>query len=285
MAIDYATALKREVKGQRNRYTDTSSLLYALSIGMGRDQLDERELPFVFEGAGLRVVPTMAAVLTRNGIVADLGLDMALVLHGEQRLTLHKPLPPSAELVSESRVVEILDKGAGKGALVYTESVIRLESEPEPLATLGQTIFARGDGGFGGAAGPTPPVHPIPDRAPDVRHVTQTEPGQALLYRLNGDRNPLHADPALAKRAGFPIPILHGLCSYAIACRAVLASVCDYDPTRIATFDVRFTSPVYPGEAITTEIWIEGEIVSFRCKVEERNVTSINNGRCVLRFS
>ena len=151
--------------------------------------------------------------------------------------------------------------------------------------TLGNTIFARGDGGFGGPTGPVIEVHQLPNRAPDLRHVTETRLDQALLYRLNGDRNPLHADPELAKRAGFKAPILHGLCSYAIACRAVLATVCDYDPTRIASFDVRFTSPVFPGETIVTEIWVDGDVVSFRSLVEARGVVSINNGKCLLRSS
>ncbi len=283
MAIVYEDALKQKITGQRTTYTDTNTMLYALSIGLGRDPLNDKELPFVFEQRGLRVVPTMAAVLARGNIAGGLNLDMTLVLHGEQRLTVHRPMPPSGALISESRIVEVLDKGAGKGALVYSETVVRLEGEDQPLLTLGGTIFARGDGGFGGPTGPTPVVHKIPDRAPDIRHVIETRADQALLYRLNGDRNPLHADPALARRAGFPVPILHGLCSYAIACRAVLATVCDHDPTMIASFDVRFTSPVYPGETIATEIWVDGDVVSFRCLVVERGVTAINNGRCLLR--
>ncbi len=284
MAINYEKALAAKSAGQRSAYTDNATMLYALSIGMGRDPLDERELPFVYEGGdGLRVVPTMAAVLGRNSAMGELSLDMAMILHGEQRLTVHRPLPAKGALVSDSRVVEVLDKGAGKGALVYTETVMRLEGEDAPLVTLGSTIFARGDGGFGGPSGPTPAVHPMPEREPDHRHVTETRPDQALIYRLNGDRNPLHSDPAMAKRAGFPVPILHGLCSYAIACRAVLASVCDYDPTRIGSFDVRFTSPVYPGETIETEIWVDGDVVSFRCRIQERGLVSINNGKCVLR--
>ena len=283
--IKYEDALTQKLTGVKASYSDTETMLYAYSIGMGRDPLDKTELPFVFElgEEPLRTVPTMAAVLGRGNITAGLKLDYTLVLHGEQRLTVHRPLPPKANLVSDSRVVEVLDKGAGKGALVYTETVLRIEGESEPLMTLGGTIFARGDGGFGGPSGPTPPVHPIPEREPDHRHVIETRPDQALIYRLNGDRNPLHADPELAKRAGFPVPILHGLCSYAIACRAVLASVCGNDPTKIASFDVRFTSPVYPGETIETEIWIDGDVVSFRCKVIERGVTSINNGKCLLR--
>ncbi len=283
MAIVYEDALKQKITGQRTTYTDTNTMLYALSIGLGRDPLNDKELPFVFEQGGLRVVPTMAAVLARGNIAGGLNLDMTLVLHGEQRLTVHRPMPPSGALISESRIVEVLDKGAGKGALVYSETVVRLEGEDQPLLTLGGTIFARGDGGFGGPTGPTPVVHNIPDRAPDIRHVIETRADQALLYRLNGDRNPLHADPALARRAGFPVPILHGLCSYAIACRAVLATVCGHDPTMIASFDVRFTSPVYPGETIATEIWVDGDVVSFRCLVVERGVTAINNGRCLLR--
>lgn len=283
--IKYEDALTQKLTGVKASYSDTETMLYALSIGMGRDPLDASELPFVFElgGEPLRTVPTMAAVLGRGNITGGLKLDYTLVLHGEQRLTVHRPLPPKADLVCDSRVVEVLDKGAGKGALVYTETVLRIEGESEPLVTLGGTIFARGDGGFGGPSGPTPPVHPIPEREPDHRHVIETRPDQALIYRLNGDRNPLHADPELAKRAGFPVPILHGLCSYAIACRAVLATVCGNDPTKIASFDVRFTSPVYPGETIETDIWVDGDVVSFRCKVVERGVTSINNGKCLLR--
>ena len=249
--IKYEDALTQKLTGVKASYSDTETMLYAYSIGMGRDPLDKTELPFVFElgEEPLRTVPTMAAVLGRGNITAGLKLDYTLVLHGEQRLTVHRPLPPKADLVSDSRVVEVLDKGAGKGALVYTETVLRIEGESEP----------------------------------DHRHVIETRPDQALIYRLNGDRNPLHADPELAKRAGFPVPILHGLCSYAIACRAVLASVCGNDPTKIASFDVRFTSPVYPGETIETEIWVDGDVVSFRCKVIERGVTSINNGKCLLR--
>ena len=283
MTINYQDAMSKAEAGQTSAYDDTQTILYALSIGMGRDPLDPREMGFVFEGAELKAVPTMAAVLSRSRLVGELNIDMALMLHGEQRLTLHRPLPAKAKLVSEARVKEILDKGAGKGALIFLETVMREVGDDRPLVTLGSTLFARGDGGFGGPTTPAPAPHPMPQRAPDHSHVTETRPDQALLYRLNGDRNPLHVDPELARRGGFPAPILHGLCSYAIACRAVLAMVCDYDPGRIASFDVRFTSPVYPGETITTDIWVDGEVVSFRCRVEARGVTAINNGRCLLR--
>jgi len=160
--------------------------------------------------------------------------------------------------------------------------VIRLKDTGEKLCTLGGTIFARGDGGFGGPSKSAAVLHVIPERKPDIVHVFETRRDQALLYRLNGDRNPLHAQPEFAKRGGFPAPILHGLCSYGVACRAVLASVCDYDPARMKSFDVRFTSPVFPGETIATDIWVDGEVVSFRSRVEARGITSLNNGRCLI---
>ncbi len=283
MPIDYDAALALRGVGSFS-YTDTQTMLYALGIGMGRDPYDPKELPFVYEGAGLKVVPTIATVLSKASVLYKVGVNMALVLHGEQRMTVHRPLPAAATLEFEQRVVDIIDKGAGKGALVVLENILREADNPNPVVTLGSTIFARGDGGFGAqSARAAPAVHEIPDRAPDIRFDTQTRLDQALLYRLNGDRNPLHADPAVAERAGFKVPILHGLCGYGIACRAVLAAVCDYDPARIGQFDVRFTSPVMPGDMITTDLWIDGDLVSFRCRVEARGITSINNGKCMLR--
>jgi acyl dehydratase len=185
-------------------------------------------------------------------------------------------------LRADARVLEAYDKGEGKGAVIYTETTVREEGDSRPLATLVNSVFARGDGGFGGVKGSGQPPHEIPTRKPDLTTVVETRADQALLYRLNGDRNPLHADPALARRAGFKAPILHGLCSYAIACREILVQVCKYDHTKLREFDVRFTSPVYPGERITTDIWVDGSTVSFRSSVAERGVIALNNGRCVL---
>lgn len=260
-------------------HTDRDTMLYALAAGMGRDPLDTAELPFVFEGAGLKAMPSMAAVLTRSPLARTLPIDMTMLLHGEQRLEIHQPVPPAANILASTRITEIIDKGAGKGALIYDETIARDADSGEPLYTVRATLFARGDGGFGGPPSTPPTPHAIPARAPDIVHITQTRPDQALLYRLCGDRNPLHADPALAVRAGFPVPILHGLCTYAIACRAVLASVCDFDPARIRTFDLRFTSPVLPGDTLETDIWIDGDTISFRCRVPARNVVAIDNGR------
>jgi acyl dehydratase len=151
------------------------------------------------------------------------------------------------------------------------------------MFTLVSSTFARGDGGFGGASGSGPQPHAIPDRKPDATATLQTSKDQALLYRLNGDRNPLHADPDLALRVGFRAPILHGLCTYGIACRAILQTVAAYDHTRITEFDVRFSAPVYPGDAIATDIWVDGNVVSFRCRIPGRdNIVVINNGKCTL---
>jgi acyl dehydratase len=247
---------------------------------MGREDRDE-ELPYVFEQPALHCVPTFAALLAQGGSqgIKGMGLNVARILHGEERLTLHRPLPPSATVRTRSRVSELVDKGE-KGALITLTHEARLADTQEPLYVVDHLIFARADGGFGGPARSAFVPHPLPERAPDLVHVTQTRPDEALLYRLNGDRNPLHAHPDFARKGGFARPILHGMCSYGMACRAVLASVCDYDVSRVKRFDARFTSPVYPGEAIHTDIWIDGPTVSFRCRVEARDVVSMNNGRC-----
>lgn len=280
--IDYDAFMAFRDDDRRFAYDDRDTILYALGAGMGRDPLDERELRFVYEGEGFVAMPTLAVVVARSGLARQLPINYAQVLHGEQSLTVHRPLPTSGVLLADTRITRILDKGAGKGALIYADTVARLVDTGEKLFTTGMTLFARGDGGFGGTGEGAPPVHRAPDRAPDHVHLTETRADQALLYRLSGDRNPLHADPSTAQRAGFPRPILHGLCTYAIACRAVLATVAGYDPARIREFAGRFTSPVYPGDAIETDLWVEGGDVSFRCRVPARDVTVIDNGRCVL---
>lgn len=205
-----------------------------------------------------------------------------MVVHGEQRLTMHKPLPISADVLMDERVVGVFDKGKEKGAVILTERVVREKTSGDKLCTLVNTTFARGDGGFGGPKEGAPEPHVLPTRAADVVHEADTRADQAFLYALSGDRNPLHRDPNVAKMAGFPKPILHGLCTYGTACRSVVSTVCKYDPTKITGFDVRFSSPVFPGETIVTEMWVDGNVVSFRSKVKERDVVVLNNGKCTL---
>jgi acyl dehydratase len=200
-------------------------------------------------------------------------------VHGEQGFRIAKPLPVEGTIVGKTRVTGVVDKGQGRGALVMTENTVREKSTGEIICTLASTSFCRADGGFGGPTGPTKMPHPLPE-AP-AQHVCDlpTLPQAALIYRLSGDYNPLHADPAYAQRAGFQMPILHGRCTFSIAGHAILKTLCLYDPKRLVTMEGRFSAPVYPGETIRTEMWQEGQIVSFRATVPARGVTVLNNGR------
>jgi len=262
-------------------YTVKDATIYALGIGMGYDPMDEAMLPYVFEEADFSAVPTMAVVLAGPGFWVrepESGVDWQKILHGEQGIVLHRPLPPSATVTAKTRVTSVLDKGEGKGALIYTERDLINKDTGEMIATLTSTSFARGNGGFGGESGPQPQPHAIPDRDPDEVCDLPTQPQAAILYRLAGDPNPLHIDPKVATAAGFKAPILHGLCSLGVAGHAILKTYCDYDSSRFKSLKLRFSSPVYPGETIRTEMWRDGTTISFRAKVVERDVVVLNNG-------
>lgn len=282
MPIQYEAAKALVSQNEPYAYTDRDTMLYALGIGLGGDPLNRAELNFVYE-QGLRVVPTQATVAAWGaGRLGEVGINYLMVVHGEQRLTVHRPLPAAAEILADWRIEDIIDKGPGKGALVLAETVLKDKRDGAPIVTLGSTIFARADGGFGGPSEGGPAPHPTPARAPDREVALPTRLDQALLYRLSGDRNPLHSNPDVAKAAGFERPILHGLCTYGVACRAVLMTYADYDPTAIKAFDARFSSPVFPGETIVSRMWRDGAVVSFEALIAERGVTVIKNGRCVL---
>lgn len=282
MAIVYPEILSQTREGQTFSWGDRETMLYALGIGMGADPMNETELPFVYEG-NLKAVPSLATVVAW-GSGPNWGsstINFMLVVHGEQSIELHKPMPVGASVTADSRIVGVYDKGP-KGAVIMTETVLKDAKSGEKIVTLGSSIFARGDGGFGGPSEGQPEPHPIPDRAPDLSLDFTTRPDQALLYRLSGDRNPLHADPGFAKMAGFPRPILHGLCTYGITCRAVLQGFADYQPERIKSHAARFSAPVFPGDTITVDMWKDGNVVSFEARVKDRNATVIKNGRTVL---
>lgn len=284
MPVDYDHLMSLKSEPEIFRYTDRETMLYALGVGFGRNPLDPLELKYVYETPDMRTVPTLATVIawgTRTLAGAD--LNWIMVVHGEQRLNLHKPLPAAAEITAQGRVTDVFDKGADKGALILIETEITERTTGDRLCTLGSTLFARGDGGFGGPQGSGPAPHEVPERAPDMTCELATRADQALLYRLSGDRNPLHADPEFAKAAGFERPILHGLCTYGTACKAVLQTVCDYDHTQITGFDARFSAPVFPGETIVTDIWKNGNVVSFQCRLKEREAVVIRNGKCTLK--
>ena len=281
MALDYDRLRNWELADVEHAYGRTDTILYALGVGLGADPLDARQLRFVYE-EDLLALPTMAVVLGAPGFwlkEQDTGVDWVRVLHGEQGLVLHRPLPPEGTAIGRTRVTGILDKGADKGALIYSEKILIDKASGETVATTTSTTFARGDGGFGGPTGPSPRPHPIPERSPDLACDLPTVPQAALIYRLSGDRNPLHADPEVARAAGFKAPILHGLCTLGAAGHALLKSCCDYDPARFRSLKLRFSAPVYPGETIRTEMWRDGAIVSFRSRVVERDVVVLDNGR------
>ncbi|HEX3699149.1 MAG TPA: MaoC/PaaZ C-terminal domain-containing protein [Phenylobacterium sp.] len=293
MTIYYPDILEQKTAPRTFTYGDKDVMLYALGIGMGRDPMDERELPFVYEKA-LKVVPTAATVLAagagrraaasapqREGLRIS-ELNYLMVVHGEQKVELHKPLPMTGSFTAQSRTVGAFDKGKDKGAVVVNETVWTDEAG-EKVATLTGSTFARGDGGFGGPTEGAPEPHKVPERKPDISVPFETRPDQALIYRLNGDRNPLHSDPDVAKRAGFPRPILHGLCTYGITCRAVLQEIVDYDSARILSHQARFSAPVFPGDTITVDLWKDGDVVSFEARVLDRGATVIRNGKTVLR--
>jgi acyl dehydratase len=248
------------------------------------DPLDPSELKFVYERAGLEAFPTMAVVLGWPGRMTDpaFGIDERLVVAGDLKVVLHRPLPAEGRLASRPRVKEVIDKGPGNAAIVLNTRDL-VDQDGALVATVDSSTFARKQGGFGGKVTETPAPPPVPQSAPEKICDLPTPPNLALLYRLTGDENPLHADPQRAKVAGFDRPILHGAASFGIAAHAILRSVADYRPERLASIEARFSKPVFPGETIRTEIWPQGERVSFQCRVVGRNDIVLSNGLATLR--
>jgi acyl dehydratase len=283
MPIDYDRLRQRLFPVVRHAYDERDVLIYALGIGLGFDPMDDRQLPFVMREK-LAVFPTMAAILAYPGLwirEADTGLDWEHALHSEQGMEFLKPLPLAGEVEAQTRIVGIVDKGADRGALIYTERTGVDVATGEACFKVRHTTFARKDGGYGGPSDATRDPHQVPEREPDLSVDLPTMPQQALLYRLNGDPNPHNADPAAAKAAGLPRPILHGLCTYGIAGHAILRACCAYDARALRALDVRLAAPVFPGETIRTEIWWQpgDEVASFRSKALERDRVVLNNGR------
>jgi acyl dehydratase len=281
MTINYDRLMALDVPSREQTYNAKDCMLYALGIGLGQDPMNEDELAFVYE-KNLKILPTMGTVLGGVGFWArerDTGIDWVRLVNGEQGITLHRPLAGAGTLVGRLRIIEVIDKGPGKGALVLSERTVTDKATGALVATVTQTTFCRADGGFGGPPREAPAPHPIPERAPDAVCDLETRPETALIYRLSGDLNPLHADPGVAKAAGFPRPIMHGLGSFGVAGHAVLKTMCGYNPQKLLSFAGRFSAPVFPGETLRTEMWRDGEVVSFRSRVIERDVIAVNNGR------
>jgi acyl dehydratase len=267
-------------------YDKRDTILYALGLGYGADPLDESELPFVYEG-DLRCLPSYANLLCHPGFWAqkpEFGIDWVKILHAEQDYRIHKSLPPTGSIRGEYRVAGVEDKGAERGALLHQEKELYNAETGDHLATVRSTLFLRGDGGQGGFGLAVPAAAPVPERAPDRVIEIPTLPRQALIYRLSGDWNPLHADPVIARKAGFDAPILHGLCTNGIASRALLKAYCDNDTARLTGMFVRFSKPVMPGETIRVECFEEGDgLVRFRAIAKERNAVVLDRCSATVR--
>lgn len=282
MPIDYERVRDFRIDAIPHSYGEKDLMLYALGLGLGSDPLDERELAFVYEG-GLRALPTVGGVLGYPGFWPkehpELGITWQRLLNGEQGIEIHRPFPVRGKVVGKLRVDRVVDKGAGKGALIYTSRDVTDAATDELLCTVTNTIFCRADGGFGGGAEPVKPVATVPDRPPDLSVNWPILPQAALIYRLSGDFNPLHADPAVARQGGFDRPILHGAATWGIAGYVLLRELCESDPVRFRRYDARFTAPVYPGEVLRTDIWSTGAgEAAFRVVVPARGVVALDNG-------
>lgn len=281
---DHIMALALPRVSQQIEWRDC--ILYALGIGIGLDPLDESELPYVDERR-LKVTPTMANVMGYPGFWMQderFGLDHERTVHGEHAVRLHRPLPSKGKVIGISRIVGLVDKGKDKGALIYVEREIRNEETKEHIATITQTVFCRGDGGFGGTHGQIPSaLQPCPERDADLSIDLPTSPQGALIYRLSGDFNPLHYDPQAAQRAGFERPILHGLATFGLVGHGLVKLLCNGRPEQMREMKGRFSSPVFPGETVRVEVWnTESSQYAFRAWVPARNTIVMTHGNTEL---
>lgn len=282
--LDWKAVLEWQFPEVEQRYEPRDTILYALGLGCGRDPTAAADLRYLYEAheEGLWVMPSFSVVLGGPGPwMRDprTGIDWVRSLHGEQGLVVHAPLPPAARVIGRNRVTDIIDKGPGKGALLRMERDIVDADTGTLLATRTSSSFLRGDGGCGAPPRPQARPEPLPARAPDIVHAIETRPEAALVYRLSGDYNPVHVSPAVAQRAGFERPILHGLCTFGIACRVLVTTICGNDPASLRRMQGRFSAPVYPGETQSIEVWDEGGgRVRFRTRIADRDVTAFDFG-------
>lgn len=289
MAIDYYALKGRELPEVIREYGVNDCILYALGLGIGQDPVDPEQLRFVYE-KDLLVMPTMPTVIAHPGFWyqdPSIGIDWRHIVHGEQYLTIHQPLPSSGRVRGISRVLEIIDKGEGRGAHVYWQRKLFDDADGTLVCTLSVTAVCRSAGGFGGpAVGPPYSLEELPDTASGARFDFRIPEQAALIYRLSGDMNPLHADPASAQNSGFGRPILHGLATYGAAAYSFLMMIANDAPSRIRRFDARFSSPVYPGDVLRTEVWDQGDgLFRFRTTVPERSVIVLDRGTAEVRVA
>jgi len=282
--IDPSKALGAPIQGGSFRWDRDRVILYHLGIGAGDPPTDPNELAYTYE-RNLKVLPSFGVIpafgsLGGVGQVPGLQFNPALLLHGEQDLEIRKPIPVEGEVETNGKVAGIYDKS--KAALVVLETETKLKGEAEPLFVNRFSLFLRGEGGFGGESGP-PAGNEAPNRAPDGTVESKTLPQQALLYRLSGDKNPLHADPEFAKMGGFDRPILHGLCSFGVVCKAVVDHALAGDTGKVARYQARFAGVVFPGETIVTSFWREGNTILVAAQTKERGTPVITNAAITIR--
>ena len=283
MAIDYDSLINRVFPENRSHAGWKDCAIYALGLGIGGDPLATEELRHVYE-QGMAALPTMAVTLGHPGFwISDpaAGIDFRKAVHGEQSLVIHKPLKVEATLVARNSIDEIIDKGEGRGALLRVRRDLFEETTGELQSSQVMTMFCRADGGFGGPTSGKPlRVVTIPEREADLVIERKTPPQAALIYRLAGDYNPLHADPQVARAAGFERPIYHGLGTFGLAAYALMRG-CEQPAAALREVGCRFTAPFFPGETLSTEIWREDDAVLFRCISAERRVVVLDRGRAV----
>lgn len=284
MPIDPSKALGAEIKGGSFSWDKDRIILYHLGVGAGVPQTDPNELTYTYE-QNLKVLPSFGVIpafgsLGGVGQVPGLQFNPVMLLHGEQDLEIKKPIPTAGEVETSGKVSGIYDKG--KAALVVMETETRLKGDSDPLFVNRFSLFLRGEGGFGGDSGPAA-GNEAPDRAPDGTVESKTLPQQALLYRLSGDKNPLHADPGFAKMGGFDVPILHGLCSYGIVCKAVVDNALGGDTSKVARYQARFAGVVFPGETIVTSFWKDGNTILINASTKERGTPVITNAAITVK--
>lgn len=275
-------AVGQESEPVETSWTSKDALLYALGVGAGQTDPTGFELEFTTENTKdvrQRVLPTFAVIVGMGSGMGgiDLGtFNPAMLVHGEQSVRLHGEIPPEGRVRTTARVAAMYDKG--KAGIVVLESSSNDLGTGDPLFTVRMALFIRGEGDFGGDRGePAPARVEIPERAPDHEVAYATRTDQALLYRLSGDRNPLHSDPSFAEMAGFPKPILHGLCTYGYTGRALLHALCASDPARFSAMAARFSRPVMPGDELRVQIWEDGAEACFRTVTGDGTVV-IDNG-------
>jgi len=282
MPIDYDHLMSLRTRGERVHYTERDALLYALGVGLGRDPANRGELSYVAEHASLKTLPSYASILAGNSLLDDCGWNASGVVIRDESVMLERPIDEAGVLLVDRDVTAVFDKGANEGALIVVESRARREDGGQSVFTTRRTWLARGDGGFGGPRGSSPPPHVLPTRRPDMTQRCETRADQALLFRLSLDRNTLHVDGTLAEQQGRKGSILHGLCLQGIACHVILKVICEFDHTLIRSLAVSFAGPAYPGETLEAELWQDANIVSCRLRALERDDVVLDHGCCVL---